>query len=563
MLILISSTTHQIIAQTVQPFKDPRLEENLQKNQLNEAKTLIEAKLAQEEQLSLEQTVYYLNRKSQAELQQGGFTESLASAKSSEKLLASGPQSSQWGDTFRSLCYAYIRTGKLDSALIYAEKLYDFSKMENNSLFRRAALVAMGNISLQNKRYQKSLDFYLEALSVTESTKDSSNYKVDFYNAGLAFSSLKKHKEALEYLNKAALLAEKEPDKRLLARIYGTIADTYLDQNLYEPQLKYLAKANEIAVQIADNHLLAMGHANLTETYIKTGKYQNAIQSGNESLTFLTLKPSIQLQAKVDSMLYVAYKQVGYFPKALEQLEKYDHAKESIRSEVQKQKLNELFVSFEVEKKNLLLLAQENEIKEEKVKSTLYLVTILALLVVLGFIVYINRKNSQTRTILFRKEKELDFQIHNLKILNDNHLSIDSDSEKDALGYETDNLQKLFAEILLLIEEKKFYRNPELNQKTIVQELGSNRQYVYEAISKGGENNFRGMVNRIRINETKRLIENNIANHQKIDLTLLHGQVGFKSYSTFFRAFKNITGITPVDYIEESKKIKSETERDI
>ena len=105
----------------------------------------------------------------------------------------------------------------------------------------------------------------------------------------------------------------------------------------------------------------------------------------------------------------------------------------------------------------------------------------------------------------------MDFQIHNLKILNDNHLSIDSNSEKDALRYEPDNLQKLFAEILLLIEDKKFYRNPELNQKTIVQELGSNRQYVYEAISKGGESNFRGLVNRIRI------IENSIANHQKIN----------------------------------------------
>jgi hypothetical protein len=159
--LLIGFTNGHTFAQTGQSIKDLQLEEYLQKNQLNEAKALIEAKLAQKEQLSWEQTVYYLNRKSQAELQQGAFSESLASAKSSEKLLASGPQSLQWGDTFRSLCYAYIRTGKLDSALLYAEKLYDFSKKENHSLFRRAALVAMGNISLQNKRYQKSLAFYL------------------------------------------------------------------------------------------------------------------------------------------------------------------------------------------------------------------------------------------------------------------------------------------------------------------------------------------------------------------------------------------------------------------
>ena len=72
-----------------------------------------------------------LDRKSQAELQQGTFSETLASAKSSEKLLASDPQSLQWGDTFLSLCYAYIRTEKLDSSLL--SDLQYFRKLDGHS----------------------------------------------------------------------------------------------------------------------------------------------------------------------------------------------------------------------------------------------------------------------------------------------------------------------------------------------------------------------------------------------------------------------------------------------
>jgi len=550
--LLIGSTTLFIFAQTAQPFKDPQLEEKLQKNQLKEAETLIDVQLAQQELLSLEQQVYYLNRKSQAKLLQGAFSESLASAKQSEKLLDSSPQSMLWGETFRAVCYAYIRTGKLDSALLYAEKLYDFSKKENDFKFRRAALVAMGNISLQNKKYQKSLDFYLEALSVSEATQDSSSLKVDNYNIGLAYSQLDEHEKSNEFLLKSAQMAEKENALDLLGRAYGSIADNYLDQRNFEAQETYLKKANEIAEKTGNKQLLAMGLAGLTEAALRKNNPGQAILLGKESLKNLQDRPVIQLQAKVDSMLYVAFKSTGDYKNALTQLEGYDKTLLTIRNQAQKEKLDQLTLEFEVEKKDMLIQNQATNLEKEKAKTRLLIIGIASISMFGFFVSYINIKNSRTRKILFRKEKEIDFQLSQIKHVNSSNpeeevLSLDKELE------ESQDHQKLFREVVQIIQERKLYLDPKFNQQSLLNEFNTNRQYLYEAISKNGDDNFRGIINRFRVNEAKYLISEKIKNTLPVDFGTLSEKSGFNSYPTFYRSFKNLTGLTPNEFTKEFK----------
>ncbi len=155
LFLLLALGTHSW-AQGTTAIGDETLENYLQKNQLREAETYLNQQLAKESALSAEQKTYYFNRKSQIELQKGLFSSSLAFAKKSEVLLGPNPDSKLWGETFRAVCFAYIRLGKLDSALIYAEKLQSHAKKTNDPKLRRAALVALGNISLQNLSYQNS-----------------------------------------------------------------------------------------------------------------------------------------------------------------------------------------------------------------------------------------------------------------------------------------------------------------------------------------------------------------------------------------------------------------------
>ena len=155
---------------------------------------------------------------------------------------------------------------------------------------------------------------------------------------------------------------------------------------------------------------------------------------------------------------------------------------------------------------------------------------------------------------------EIDFQIEKAQILIEkqpNIITKSPDNEYISIDLEEDNPDKksqlLFLDAIEIIEKKKLYLDPDLNQKSLALELGTNRQYLYEALNNKGEENFRGLINRLRINEAKKIIEKSIVNGNKINFSAIYEKVGFRSYSTYYRAFKGITGLTPNEYVEEFK----------
>lgn len=557
-ILLLTFNFYKVASSQSGPFPNQHLETLLRENKIQEAQKFLEVKLEKTTETDPEVLSYYYNKYSQVNLIIGDFEEALDWAKKSEAIIGKLPDSKVLGDTYRAISFAFIRVGKLDSALLYAEKLYDYTKIENNLSLRRAALMALGNISLQNKKYENSLNFYKEALDVTQNLGDSINLKIDLYNVGLAYGTLDNYDSSNEFLKKAAVRAEKEGEKRLLARIYGSMADNFMSLNQFEQQAIFLNKANTLARELGDQQLLAMGYANLMETYIRSKDYPMALKMGRDATELLENKPSIQLKAKVDSLMYISYKATGDYKNALSLLEQYDLKKESIRSETQKRKLQEMTLEFEVEKKNLLIESQQAEIKVEKTRNKLLILALISSLVVLILFVYIYTKKIKTRQLLFKKEREFDQEMNTRRLLQKSQLSVDKNfdeiienpSDRSIENPKT-KTQLLFLEVIDLIEKKKLYLDPELNQKSIAEQLGTNRQYLYEAINQHGDENFRGLINRIRINETKKMIEEAILSNQEINFSLLHELVGFRSYSTYYRAFKSLTGLTPAEYSKE------------
>jgi AraC-like DNA-binding protein len=262
-------------------------------------------------------------------------------------------------------------------------------------------------------------------------------------------------------------------------------------------------------------------------------------------------RPLLQLQAKVDSMLYVSHKEIGNFEIALKKLESYDQIKLQIRNQAQKEKLEQLTLQFETEKKDLLIKNQEISLLEIKAKNRVFIVSIVLLGTLTFFLIYILVKNSKTRNLLFKKERELDQAalFAHLPERNPDFQDLNLISKEGE-----NNEQKLFNELVSSIKEKKLYLDPNINQQTVVSEFGTNRQYLYEAISKSGEDNFRGMINRFRINNAKELIEKGKLNGATVDFNDISEKSGFNSYATFYRAFKSVTGLTPNEYTKELEK---------
>ena len=120
----------------------------------------------------------------------------------------------------------------------------------------------------------------------------------------------------------------------------------------------------------------------------------------------------------------------------------------------------------------------------------------------------------------------------------------DADVDADATAtIATAEDRRLAAAILRLLEVEAIHREPELKVADLARRLGSAEHKVSRAITHGlGERNFNQLVNRHRIREACRLLEDPGSTLTVLEIS---ARAGFASLGPFNRAFKAATGVTP------------------
>lgn len=98
------------------------------------------------------------------------------------------------------------------------------------------------------------------------------------------------------------------------------------------------------------------------------------------------------------------------------------------------------------------------------------------------------------------------------------------------------------------------YKNQNISVFDMCYHFHTNRTYMSEAIRHNFDLNFRGLINRYRIIDACKVIDENLNKGVEFDLENVATSSGFSSYSTFFRVFRTEKGITPSEYIKKLKK---------
>jgi YesN/AraC family two-component response regulator len=509
-----------------------------------------------------EEIAFYHSVRSSALLSKGKFNESLQSVRFALANASEVKDSAILSEIWKTASHSYNRNGQLDSALFYTRLFYDYARRANDSRMVYSALVSLGNIHLQNKQFQLSLEFYQEALNMTLANGAKENLPIDYYNLGLAQFNMGLLEPALVSLSQSAELGLQQKNLRLVARAYGSIADIKGAQNRLNEQLNYLKKANQLAAQLQDKRLLAMGCSNLMHHHLKRGDFEKAIEYGSQGLDYLREQPMIQLEIRIDSMMYTAYKSLNQPEKAIRFHEAYTKLNNKLRNEEVTLRLNELKSLHEIEKKNLTIKNQTIELLAAQRSGRINLLIISVLTILLLFLAVFYFREGFYKKILFKKEKETDFQIEILRNrLESQHISQEipdvNDTDEDEETGEIipkEKSQQMFNRIMDMIEAEKMYLMPDLDQKYIVKLLGTNRRYVYEAVALHGDQNFKGLINRLRVNESKRVIRELLAANKEIDLSSIYTSAGFNSKSSFYRTFKSVTGLPPGDYVAQLER---------
>lgn len=112
-----------------------------------------------------------------------------------------------------------------------------------------------------------------------------------------------------------------------------------------------------------------------------------------------------------------------------------------------------------------------------------------------------------------------------------------------------DNLY--FQKLELLCKEQHIYTDSTLNREKVAEKLGISAGYVSQIINTITEDNFANYINQYRVEAVKEMISN--PEYENYNLLTMGLESGFTSKTTFYKAFKKVTGQTPNEYKNTSK----------
>lgn len=124
-------------------------------------------------------------------------------------------------------------------------------------------------------------------------------------------------------------------------------------------------------------------------------------------------------------------------------------------------------------------------------------------------------------------------------------------TEKEKAAYPNlDNTEKynlLFNDIRDIVEDQGYYKDVGFTISQLSNILKSNNLYISKSIKLNGFSNFSHYLNTCRIENVKKLLQEN--DISKVTLMYIYTESGFSNQSTFNRVFKQIEGVTPSEYL--------------
>lgn len=113
----------------------------------------------------------------------------------------------------------------------------------------------------------------------------------------------------------------------------------------------------------------------------------------------------------------------------------------------------------------------------------------------------------------------------------------------------------LITKVRKKIESEKLYLNGKLTLDEVAKSVNTNPKYLSQTINHSLELSFVDFINKYRVEESKKQLlkkGNSLLTFEAIGL-----KSGFNSKSSFFRAFKKHTNLTPKQFTENKTSVNS------
>jgi len=128
-------------------------------------------------------------------------------------------------------------------------------------------------------------------------------------------------------------------------------------------------------------------------------------------------------------------------------------------------------------------------------------------------------------------------------------LNVKDNHKEPGVNLQDKTREKIKGELILLFEEKEYFRKTDLRITDVSAVLGTNRSYISSIVNVDYDSTFSDFVNRYRVEYAKKLLLDK-RNHV---LDYIAEESGFASVNSLLRAFKKETALTPGQFRSSEK----------
>ncbi|NKI31646.1 AraC family transcriptional regulator [Croceivirga thetidis] len=475
----------------------------------------------------------------------------------------------------------------------YSDSLYHWGKANKAANFQILGMVNQAVFHNNIGEQDKSIELYRDALSIADSIPNDYRTKIIILvNLGNVYTRINSHQKAIGTMeNVLSLLDEFEDNPKIRASAYNGLANNYEKLKNYEKSLEFHFKTKELGEQINNEKIIATALNNISDTYQIQGKYELAVEVCERALNLEYTKQPTKEKVWLLSGLAMAQWKQNDLENAIKnlnmakkiaiekglteaQMEIYDDlskvylsindstnassAKEnylSLKNDFLERKQNATRIDLEkdISAKNAMLQKKESDIADLANNRKILKFWSLALggiLFILLLLFYFYSKRLKTQ------QKLLQEQFENLKkgknvnkevfIKSVQNTPKEKNNTYKNSSLKEEDLNKHKKSLSVFMKKMKPYLDPDLSQKDLAKKIGISSHHLSEVLNVGYNQNFYNFVNSYRILEAQKLIQEE--NYKDAKLVAIAFDSGFKSKTSFNRAFKSHTGKTPSEY---------------
>ncbi|MFY0714284.1 tetratricopeptide repeat protein [Seonamhaeicola sp. NFXS20] len=260
--------------------------------------------------------------------------------------------------------------------------------------------------------FKKAINYNKIALKIYEDYNDIYYQAQALNDIGVMLLHLNQEATAITYFNKSINKSKEAKVKAIEAAALTNLGNSYIQLKQYQKAINYYNQSIKTSQLIGAKRRIAIANNKLAELYLLNNKPNLAIKYGIRAKQYAEQNQNISIKRTALKHLSEGYKQLKQINLAFENFKEFKILSDSILNKEKVNKIEELRIQFDSNKKETEIALQEEEIKTLNVQAknnqltkTLYGIGMFSFLAIAGLL-YLSFKQRIKKNKIEREKQE-------------------------------------------------------------------------------------------------------------------------------------------------------------